>query len=141
MNVLYVKALAQGAVVPTRSNPTDAGLDLYAATDKIIRPSQRELISTKIAISIPDGHVGLIKPRSGLAMKHGIDVMAGVIDSSYRGEVMVLLVNLGYATFFISPGDRIAQLLIQKVEFMPIMLVDELDDTDRGSGGFGSSGR
>ena len=138
--MIKVKRLNSWATTPTRANPTDAGLDLYAADVITIEPKCKYLVSTAIAVSIPDGYVGYVKPRSGLAVKHAIDVMAGVIDSSYRGEVKVLLINLGNSDFRVSPGDRIAQLVIQKVELWTPVVVDELDDTARGDKGFGSSG-
>lgn len=139
--MLKVKLLHLSSLAPTRSNPTDAGLDLYAEEDVTILPGSRQLVSAGIAISIPEGYVAYIKPRSGLALRHGIDVMAGVVDSSYRGEVNVLLVNLSHDNFTVFTGDRIAQLVIQKVELWTPVVVDELDETVRGDNGFGSSGK
>lgn len=139
--MLKVKLLYPIARVPTRGTPTDAGLDLYSSTDGIIKPGKRVLFNTGISISIPDGHVAYVKPRSGLAVNHGIDVMAGVVDSSYRGEVMVLLANFGESTFEVFEGDRIAQLVIHKIELWKPVLVEDLDETERGNGGFGSTGR
>jgi dUTP pyrophosphatase len=94
-----------------------------------------------LELQIPTGHVGLVWPRSGLAVRHGIDTLAGVIDSDYRGEVRVVLVNHGTDPFRIAPGDRIAQLLLQRVERAAFVGSAELEDTDRGGGGFGSTGR
>ena len=92
-------------------------------------------------LQIPPGHVGLVWPRSGLAVRHGIDTLAGVIDSDYRGEVRVVLVNHGDEPFRVAPGDRVAQLLVQRVERAAFTAAAEIDDTDRGGGGFGSTGR
>jgi len=94
-----------------------------------------------VKLAIPPGYVGLVWPRSGLAVRHGIDTLAGVIDSDYRGEVRVVLINHGEAPFRIAPGDRIAQLLIQRVERATFGAAAALDDTERGDGGFGSTGR
>ena len=138
--MLKTKLLHPDAKVPARANPTDAGLDLCALSGGAIPGFDGEKINTGISISIPDGHVARILPRSGLAVKHGIHVMAGVVDSSYRGELIVVLQNLSDRPFFYNAGDRIAQLVIQKVELWNPQIVDELDDTDRGNGGFGSTG-
>ena len=138
--MIKVKQLNITATVPTRTYATDAGLDLSSSEDAIMHPGERKLIGTGIAISIPDGYVAYVKPRSGLAVKHGIDVMAGVIDSSYRGEVKALLVNLSQEPFYIGEGDRIAQLVIHKVEVWHPLVVNKLDDAERGDKGFGSSG-
>jgi dUTP pyrophosphatase len=138
---LQVKLLSDKGRLPYKTNRFDAGFDLYASENIQISPNSRELISTDIAVAIPNGYVGLIWPRSGLAVKKGIDVFAGVIDSGYRGEIKVCLYNSDRTTVEVMEGDRIAQLLIQKVGNFFIREVQELDDTDRGSGGFGSSGR
>ena len=138
---LEVKLLSDKGTVPQKANRFDAGFDLYSSENKSIAPNARSLVGTDVAMAIPKGHVGLIWPRSGLAVKLGIDVFAGVIDAGYRGEVKVCLYNSGSDTVEIEEGDRIAQLLIQKVDNFFIRKVQELDDTDRGSGGFGSSGR
>ena len=138
---VQVKLLSDKGTVPKKANRFDAGFDLYSSEDKSIPQGTRSLVGTDVAMAIPKGHVGLIWPRSGLAVKLGIDVFAGVIDAGYRGEVKVCLYNSGSDTVEIEEGDRIAQLLIQKVDNFFIRKVQELDDTDRGSGGFGSSGR
>ena len=144
---IKVKKLTDTAIVPTKSRKTDAGYDLYADEDKAIYPEDTVLISTSIAFAIPDGYAGLIWDRSGLGSK-GIHRHAGVVDSSYRGEVKVALYNArpGHIDFtdnmyFISRGDRIAQILFQKVPHFDLVETEELDDTDRGSSGFGSSGK
>ena len=139
--VLNVKKLHENATVPTKANGSDAGYDLYALEGAIIDKHCHKLIKTGIAMEIPDGYVGLIWPRSGLAYKYGLDVFAGVIDSSYRGDIGVILYNAQYSNYTIEQGDRIAQILFQKVEDFDLNLVENLDDTNRGMGGFGSSGK
>lgn len=140
--MLKIKKLNDNAIIPTRGHETDAGLDLYALKDYEIFPRNRYLIQTGISLEIPEGYYGRVAPRSGLAVKHGIDVFAGVVDSSYRGELMVLLYNSNeIETFIIKEGDRIAQLIIEKHYNFPIEIVDTLSDTSRGSGGFGSTGK
>lgn len=144
---IKVKKLTSTATIPTKSRKTDAGYDLYSDEDIAIYPEDTKLISTGIAFAIPDGYAGLIWDRSGLGSK-GIHRHAGVVDSSYRGEVKVALYNArpGHIDFtdnmyFISRGDRIAQILFQKVPHFDLVETEELDDTDRGSSGFGSSGK
>tara|TARA_Y100000361_G_scaffold121093_1_gene112911 strand:+ start:467 stop:994 length:528 start_codon:yes stop_codon:yes gene_type:complete len=139
--VLNVKKLHENATVPTKANRSDAGYDLYALEGAIIDKHCHKLIKTGIAMEIPDGYVGLIWPRSGLSYKHGLDVFAGVIDSSYRGDIGVILYNSQYSNYNLEKGDRIAQILFQKVEDFDLNLVENLDDTKRGTGGFGSSGK
>jgi len=141
---LPVKRLTPTAKLPEKANLFDAGLDLYSDEVKeviTLAPGERRLFSTGIAVGIPKGFVGLIWPRSGLAVKKGIDTLAGVIDAPYRGEVKVLLINEsnGFQTF--APGDKIAQMIIQHVpDFTPVE-VEDLDETSRGENGFGSSGQ
>ncbi len=140
--MIKVKLLSKEATVPTKAHKSDAGWDLYASgLSQLIVPHKRKLVSTDISIAIPDGYCGLIWPRSGLSVKKGIGVLAGVIDSGYRGEIKVCLLNTSDTLAHIHPGDRIAQLIIQKVEDIEFLEVDKLDDSDRGDGGFGSSGR
>ena len=146
--VIKVKKLSSTAIVPTKSRKSDAGYDLYADENFTLRPEETILISTGIALAIPDGYAGLIWDRSGLGSK-GIHRHAGVVDSSYRGEVKVALSNSHSGegsdyldnTYFITKGDRIAQILFQKVPHFELVETEELDDTNRGSSGFGSSGR
>ena len=125
-------------------NPGDAGADLYAAESITLSAGGgRHAVSTGVAIAIPEGYAGFIQPRSGLASKHGVTCLntPGLIDSGYRGELKVLLVNTdSKEDFKIEVGERIAQLVIQKVEQAEFLLVEELDETKRGEGGFGSSG-
>tara|TARA_Y100000310_G_C20413711_1_gene683282 strand:+ start:352 stop:777 length:426 start_codon:yes stop_codon:yes gene_type:complete len=136
-----VQRLSKHAQIPTRANVSDAGWDLYASEDAIIEPSTHELVSTDIAISIPDGYAGLIWDRSGMAVKRGVHRFAGVIDSGYRGEVKVCLWNASEKFCIIKEGERIAQILFQMVPPFTLVEGNILDDrTDRGTGGFGSSG-
>ena len=130
----------QGETLPQYAHSGDAGADLTSAEDVVLPAGARRLVSTGIRLALPPGCAGLIWPRSGLAVKQGIDCGAGVIDSEYRGEVRVLLFNHSDQDFTIQKGDRIAQLLIQRVERVEFQQVDSLDDTTRGDGGFGSTG-
>lgn len=139
--MIEVLKLHPDAVIPVTANPTDAGYDLTAIADAVIPTLGRAVVGTGIAVAIPAGHVGLIWPRSGLAVKSGINVLAGVIDSGYRGEVKVALHNTDYETdVVIRKGDRIAQLLVQAVVTLPMVEVGQLSDSDRGENGFGSTG-
>ena len=140
---LRVRRLDTRARLPTRAYPGDAGLDLYALEDAVLAPGERASIPTGVAVEIPDGQAGLVLPRSGLAAKHGISVVnaPGLIDAGYRGELRVLLLNTDRsATFEIAPGDRIAQLVLVRVETPEVVEVEELALSERGAGGFGSSG-
>jgi dUTP pyrophosphatase len=140
---LRVRRLDPRATLPTRAYPGDAGLDLYALEEGVLAPGERESVRTGIAVEIPEGQAGLVLARSGLAARHGIALVnaPGLIDSGYRGEVRVLLLNTDrVAPFTISPGDRIAQLVLVTVETPPVEEVEELAVSERGSGGFGSSG-
>lgn len=141
--VLPVQRLHEDAVVPAYAHPGDAGLDLTSVEEVVLAPGARAAVPTGLAMAIPDGWVGLVHPRSGLARRHGITVAnaPGTIDAGYRGEVLVLLVNLGDEEVRLDAGERVAQLLLQRVGIAEISEVDELDDTSRGSGGFGSTGR
>lgn len=141
MNTVFVKLLNSDAILPTKANQSDAGWDLYSTEEIMIRSNNRCTIHTGISIQIPEEYVGLIWPRSGLSVKKGIDVLAGVVDSGYRGEIMVCLYNTSNDNLFINKGDRIAQILFQQVPYFNMVTVDELSDTDRGLGGFGSSGQ
>ena len=137
-----IKILDQSAVCPSYAYPGDAGVDLRSVERVVLKPFGRALVSTGIALAIPEGFAGFVQPRSGLAAKHGVTVLntPGLIDSHYRGEIKVILINLDPEhEFVVEPGDRIAQLVIQKVEHVAWTCVDALDDTERGSGGFVSS--
>jgi dUTP pyrophosphatase len=140
---LRVRRVDPRAVLPTRAYPGDAGLDLYALGDAELGPGERASVRTGIAVQIPEGQAGLVLPRSGLARRHGISVVnaPGLIDAGYRGEVEVLLLNTDRSTpFSIAAGDRIAQLVIVGVHAPQVLEVQELALSERGSGGFGSSG-
>jgi dUTP pyrophosphatase len=138
-NGLAVGCAGDGAV-PEYASSGAAGADLRASTVVEIPPGGRAAVPTGLFVEIPPGHVGLVWPRSGLAVRHGIDTLAGVIDSDYRGEVKVVLVNHGTDPFRIAPGDRIAQILIQRVERVEFSRAADLAPTERGRGGFGSTG-
>ena len=127
--------------LPEYGSAGAAGADLRAREAVVLPPGGRAAVATGLHVEIPTGHVGLIWPRSGLAVRHGIDTLAGVIDSDYRGEVRVVLVNHGETEFRIEPGDRIGQLLVQKVERAAFSRTGALAATSRGEGGFGSTGR
>lgn len=139
--MFQIKLLSEFAVCPVRSTPGSAGYDLFSAEDSFVSSlGGQKLIKTDIAISIPKKTYGRIAPRSGMAMK-GIGVMAGVIDSDYRGPVGVILINHSMTPYIIKKGDRIAQLILEKIETPEISIVDELTDTKRQNGGFGSTGK
>lgn len=140
-NQLPVQLLHGDAKPPYRATPASAGLDLHAAESVTIDPGCRVMVPTGLAVAIPYGHAGFIWPRSGLAVKHGIDTLAGVIDADYRGEIKVALINHGQADIEIEVGDRIAQLLIQPVATLDPIETKVLSETVRGQGGFGSSGK
>lgn len=131
------------AFVPKRSDPGAAGYDVFSRIDTILAPGQRQLIPTGIALEIPSDHYGRIAPRSGLANGGGIHILGGVIDSSYRGEVKVILINFGIETVNIRSGDRIAQLIFEKISTPNLNIVsyEALTSSARGIGGFGSSGK
>ena len=139
-----ITRLSDDAVLPAYAYEADAGVDLRATAFATLAPFERALIPTSLAVAIPEGYAGLVIPRSGLAIKHGISIVnaPGLVDSHYRGELKVVLANLDpREPFVIEPGDRIAQLVISKVEHVQWVAVDALDETDRGMGGFGSSGK
>jgi dUTP pyrophosphatase len=136
--------LSDAARAPARAHDGDAGYDLFAAEPATLGPGERASVGTGIAIAVPHGHAGLVLPRSGLAARHGISLpnAPGLIDAGYRGEVRVLLLNTDRSEpFEISPGDRIAQLVIARVEAPELREVASLEETARGVGGFGSTGR
>jgi len=139
--ILKIKKLTSDAKLPSYAHHGDAGLDLYSAEDKIIKPNERAVIKTGLAMELPHGHAGLVWDKSGLAAKNGLKVLGGVVDCNYRGEVMVLIMNLSNKDYEAKKGEKIAQMLIQKVEHMEIEEVKELSDTTRGAGGFGSTGK
>jgi dUTP pyrophosphatase len=141
---LPVAKLQDNAVLPTRAHEGDAGLDLYACEEAHIGPGERWGVGTGVAVEIPAGHAGLVLPRSGLARDHGISLVnaPGLIDAGYRGELRVLLLNNDPANIFrISPGDRIAQLVLVPIAIADAVEAPALAESGRGEGGFGSSGR
>ena len=139
--MIFVQLLDNNAKVPTKANPNDAGFDLYSVLDTVIPPKQRKTVRTGIAIQMPDHLAGLIWPRSGLSVKQGIDVLAGVVDSGYRGEIMVCLYNTSDEVVGINTGDRIAQIIFQEVPRVTMEVHDTLGSSQRGDNGFGSSGK
>ena len=141
---LRFQRLTDDAILPARAHDEDAGLDLCAAEAAHIGPGGRWRVRTGLAVELPEGHAGLVVPRSGLALKHGISLVnaPGLIDPGYRGEIGVLLLNTDPAEVFrIEPGDRIAQLLVVPFSAVEVESVDRLGDSERGEGGFGSTGR
>jgi dUTP pyrophosphatase len=141
---LNIKLLDPDVPMPRYQHEGDAGLDLSSRVDVTLRPGERATVPTGIAVAIPRGYAGFVLPRSGLAARHGIALVnsPGLIDSGYRGEVAVVIINTDkHEAFHIKRGDRIAQLVIQKVIEATTLRVEELDETSRGSGGFGSTGR
>ncbi|MFZ1237123.1 MAG: dUTP diphosphatase [Prevotella sp.] len=130
--------------LPAYATSQSAGMDLRANLDEqvVLKPLERKLIKTGLHIALPEGYEAQIRPRSGLALKHGITVLnsPGTIDADYRGEIMVLLVNLSREDFVINDGERIAQMIISKHEQGTFTIVDELEDTERGTGGYGHTG-
>ena len=135
-----IKLLSSNAKVPTRGSECAAGFDLYSAEPLTMYPKEWKIIPTDIAIAIPDGYFGKIAPRSSLAVK-GIDVLGGIIDSDYRGNIKVILINHGTDLKVFYPGDRIAQLIILPYIAPKMIITDDLPQTNRGIGGFGSTGK
>ncbi|KAF2855390.1 dUTP diphosphatase [Plenodomus tracheiphilus IPT5] len=137
---LQVLLLSDKATAPTKGSAYAAGHDLYSAKDITIPARGRALVPTDISISVPVGTYGRVAPRSGLAYKHGIDTLAGVIDADYRGPVGVILANLSDNDFEVKVGDRIAQLIVEKIVMPDVVVVQKLEESVRGAGGFGSTG-
>jgi dUTP pyrophosphatase len=141
---ILVRRVDPGLPLPERAHAGDAGVDLRSTVDVVLKPGERAMVPTGVAVAIPEGYAGSVQPRSGLAAKHGIGIVnaPGLIDSGYRGEISVIAINLDpYEPFEIGRGDKIAQLVIYPVPAVAWREVDELPSSDRGSGGFGSSGR
>ncbi|GMM30941.1 bifunctional dITP/dUTP diphosphatase [Martiniozyma asiatica (nom. inval.)] len=143
---LKVHRLSSAATIPTKGSSQSAGYDLYASESAIIPANGQGLVSTDLSIICPEGTYGRVAPRSGLAVKFGISTGAGVIDADYRGEVKVMLFNHGSSNFEIKSGDRIAQLVLEKIVYADIEELDQTQwdqakDTERGAGGFGSTGK
>lgn len=140
---LEIKLLDEDLPVPRYQHAGDAGLDLPSRIDYVLEPGERAMIPTGISVAIPRGYAGFVLPRSGLASRHGIALVnsPGLVDSGYRGEMSIIMINTDKReAFHIKRGDRIAQLVIQRVEEVAVVKVDSLEDTSRGSGGFGSTG-
>ena len=137
---LRVKKLSAVATIPSRGSEWSAGYDLSSAKAMTIAPGERAIVPTDLSIACPAGTYGRIAPRSGLTVKKGIHVGAGVVDADYRGPVGVVLFNLGDKDFEINVGDRVAQLILEQIMMAPVEEVEELEETVRGSGGFGSTG-
>ena len=141
---VQIKLLDEGLPVPRYQHEGDAGLDLPSRVDYVLEPGERATIPTGIAVAIPQGYAGFVLPRSGLASRNGISLVnsPGLVDSGYRGEMAIVMINTDKReAFHIKRGDRIAQLVIQKVESVVLRQIEELDDTSRGAGGFGSTGQ
>lgn len=141
--VVPIKRLDPTVELPKYAYAGDAGLDLRSSEDVTLAPFERRLVSTGLAVAIPEGYAGFVQPRSGLALKQGLSMAntPGLIDAHYRGELKICAINLDpHTPIDIKRGDRIAQLVIQRVPVVNLVEVDELDQTDRGAGGFGSSG-
>ena len=138
-----VRRLDPDLPLPAYARPGDAGLDLHAAEPVVLEPGGRALVGTGIAVAIPAGYAGLVLPRSGLAARRGVTVLnaPGLVDAGYRGEVKVLLVNHDRASVALARGERVAQLVIQKVERADLVEVEALPESQRGAGGFGSTGK
>jgi dUTP pyrophosphatase len=136
---LKVKRIHPEAKLPVYGHPGDAWLDLFAVVDRDVAPGEVFAVPTGIQIAVPAGHAGLVWDKSGISLK-GVHRLAGVVDAGYRGEVQVVLINLGTAPFPVRKGMKIAQLLVQPVAAVEIVEADSLDDTSRGEGGFGSTG-
>lgn len=139
--IIKVKKLKSAAKLPTYAHPGDAGMDLYAAEATTIPAHGRGTAPTGLAFAIPDGYAGLVWDKSGLAVKVGITTIAGVIDSSYRGELLVAVYNTTDTDYAFAVGDKVAQLLVQPIVLGEIVETNNLDDTSRGVGGFGSTGK
>ena len=138
---LKVKKLVSHATLPVRASQGAAGYDLHSSEGYVILPGRRAIVSTGVSIELPPGVYGRVAPRSGLAVKHGLQVGAGVIDPDYTGEVKVVLFNHDKTAFVIKPGYRVAQLVLERFETPEIEEVQNLTETERGEGGFGSTGQ
>ncbi len=141
MTVLFQK-IAENAIIPTYAHPGDAGMDICSCEHASLKPGERKLIKTGFKMQLPPQTEAQIRPRSGLAIKHGISLLntPGTIDEGYRGELGIIMINLGHSHFLIEPGMRIAQMVIAPVLKVEVAEVEELSETTRGEGGFGSTG-
>ncbi|KND46733.1 MAG: Deoxyuridine 5'-triphosphate nucleotidohydrolase [Parcubacteria bacterium C7867-006] len=139
--ILKVKRLESDAILPSYAHPGDAGLDIYSGEDLTLAPGESGKVKTGVSLEIQDGFVGLVWDKSGLSINHGIKTLGGVVDSGYRGEIMIGVINLGKESYTFEKGHKVAQMLIQKIERVEVIESDELNDTSRGVGGFGSTGK
>lgn len=137
---LQIKKLHPDAVLPRYANPRDAGLDLFSLEEVVLQPNEKKTIKTGVAIALPENHVGLIWDKSGLASKFHLHTFAGVIDESYRGELQIVIGNFSSQPYKIEKGHKIAQLLVQPITYVNVEEVQDLNTTQRGEGGFGSTG-
>lgn len=138
---LKIKKLKDDAKVPTYAHPGDAGLDLYACEEVRIAPGARAIIGTGVAMEIPEGYVGLVWDKGGISMKGGLKTIGGVVDSGYRGEIMIGIINFSDKEYVFEKGHKVAQMVIQQKEEVTVEEIDELSDTERGDKKFGSSGK
>jgi len=139
---IKVQKIKDNAVIPDYAHTGDAGVDLYSTEDYLLKPGGRVLVSTGIKVAIPKGYEAQIRPKSGLALKHGLSIVntPGTIDSGYRGEIQIIIINLGQENYKIEAGKKVAQMVIKKVEEAVFEEADSLDETSRNEGGFGSTG-
>lgn len=140
MNI-NVKKIDPRAFLPSYAHPGDAGIDFFALEKTSIKPGERMVVKTGISMEIPEGYVGLIWDKSGIALKHGLKTIGGVVDAGYRGEIGIALFNTSSVEYIFETGHKVAQMLIQKVEHVGLVETDDLTETKRGVGGFGSTGK
>lgn len=138
---IKLQKLHPSAKLPAYAHPGDAGMDLFAVEATVLAPGEIKAVKTGVAMAIPEGYVGLIWDKSGIAIKEGLKTMGGVIDSGYRGEVMVGMLNTSKKSYTFEAGHKVAQMLIQKIESPELVEADSLEETKRGKGGFGSTGK
>jgi len=139
--IIPFQKLSDKAKIPSQATFSDAGYDLFSTETYTLKPGERKLYKTNISTAIPHGYYGRIAPRSGLAYKHGIDVLAGVIDSGYRGDIGIILINFGQEDFAVNEGDKIAQFIIEKCHYVERQEVQELPESQRGEWARGSTGK
>lgn len=136
-----VKKVDPKAILPSYAHPGDAGMDIFALEQTILKPGEQKAVRTGISMEIPDGCVGLVWDKSGLAIREGLKTLGGVVDAGYRGEIMIGMINLSKKDYVLEAGHKVAQMLIQKIERPTVEEAAELSDTSRGQGGFGSTGK
>lgn len=141
MLTIKIKKLKTDAILPNHAHTGDAGMDMYASENVHVKKGERAKVPTGVAMEIPEGYVGLVWDKSGLSMNHGLKTLGGVIDSGYRGEIMIGIANLSNEDYTIEKGHKVAQMLIQKIETPTIEEMEELEDSHRGEKGFGSTGK